>query len=93
MGIRQALGADVLRLVRMVLSQSLRLVWWGLAFGVVACLALGRTMATFLYGVTPTDVPTLVAVILVILGVSVIASLMPALRAAAVQPSDALRED
>jgi putative ABC transport system permease protein len=93
MGIRQALGADMNRLVRMVLGQSLRHVWWGLGLGLVACLALGRTMASFLYGVTPTDLPTLVTVFLLVIGVSLLASLVPAIRAASVQPATALRDE
>jgi predicted permease len=93
MGIRQALGADAGRLVRMVLGQSLRLVGWGLAFGLLVSLALGPSMASFLYGVTPTDLPTLTVIVLLIVGVNLVAALVPAIRAASVRPAVALRED
>jgi predicted permease len=93
MGIRQALGADARRLVRMILRQSMRQVWWGVGLGLVACLALGRTMASLLYGVTPTDIPTLAAAILLVVGVSLLAALLPAIRAASVHPTVALREE
>jgi predicted permease len=93
MGIRQALGADGGRLVRMVLSRSLRLVGWGLACGLLVSLALGPSMASFLYGVTPTDLPTLAVIVLLIVGVNLVAALVPAIRAAAVQPAVALRDE
>jgi ABC-type antimicrobial peptide transport system permease subunit len=93
MGIRRALGADVSRLVSMVLGQSLRLVWWGVGFGLLACLALGRSMASFLYGVTPIDLPTLAVVTVLIVGVSLLAALLPAYRAATVHPARALRDE
>jgi len=91
MGIRQALGARRDRLVRMLLGQSMRAVWWGLGLGVVACLPLGRSVASLLYGVTPTDVPTMVVVITLIVVVSLLSAMGPAIRAASVLPSEALR--
>jgi hypothetical protein len=93
LGIRQALGADGGQLVRMVLSQSLRLVGWGLACGLLVALALGPSMASFLYGVTPTDLPTLTVIVLLIVAVNLVAALVPAIRAASIQPAVALREE
>jgi hypothetical protein len=93
MGIRQALGADSGHLVRMVLGQSLRLVALGLTGGLIVSLALGPSMASFLYGVTPTDLPNLAVIVLLIVGVNLVAALVPAVRAASVQPAVALREE
>jgi ABC-type antimicrobial peptide transport system permease subunit len=77
----------------MVLGQSLGLVGWGLAFGLLISLALGPSMASFLYGVTPTDLPTLTVIVLLIVGVNLVAALVPAIRAASVRPAVALREE
>jgi predicted permease len=93
MGIRQALGADAGRLMRMVLRQSLRQVWWGLGVGLLASFAVGQGLASFLYGVSPTDAPTLAVVVSVVLTVSLVAAFVPAFRAATVQPAVALRQE
>ncbi len=50
-------------------------------------------MAAFLYGVTPTDLPTLTVSVLLIVGVSLVAALVPAIRAASVPPAVARREE
>lgn len=93
-GLRMALGAEKGDVFRMVIGQGLKLALAGLAIGVVAALALARIMTSFsqlLYGVRPTDFPTIVAVSLAMLAVSVIACFIPASRAMRVDPMVTLR--
>jgi putative ABC transport system permease protein len=90
-GIRMALGAGRGHVVRMVLSQGLRLATIGLVVGLVVAVALSRYVASFLYGVEPTDTVTFTTVPLVLLGVSLMACLVPAYRAVSVEPVSALR--
>ena len=90
-GIRVALGAAHRDIFRMVLAEGIRAGLIGIASGVIAGLALTRLMASVLYGVTPSDFLTYFAVSLVLLGVAVIASSVPAMRAMRVDPIHALR--
>jgi predicted permease len=92
LGIRMALGASAARITQLVLSQGLKLTLIGLGVGVVGALALGSTLASFLYGVSPFDPLTLVGVAAGLGAVSVLACLIPAWRAARVDPVVALRE-
>jgi ABC-type antimicrobial peptide transport system permease subunit len=75
----------------MILSQGMRLAGAGALMGLVAAIALGRVMVTLLYGVSPVDPVTLVATSAVFLAVAVLASLLPAARAAGTTPVNALR--
>jgi putative ABC transport system permease protein len=93
LGVRAALGATKPRLLFMVVRQSLQLVLIGLALGVIASIALTRTLAGFLYGVTRTDPATFLAVGILVLWVALVASYVPARRAAGVDPVRALRVD
>ena len=77
--------------LKMVLRQGLTLVLLGLAGGTVGALFLVRLMREVLYGVSPTDPLTFIAVALVLLSVAVVASIMPARRATMVNPISALR--
>jgi len=70
-----------------------RLCLVGLGAGVLAALALTRLLASQLFGVSPTDPATYVALAAIILAVAVAASLVPALRATRVDPMVALRAD
>ena len=90
-GTRLALGASPGAVLRMVLSQGMRLAGAGALMGLVAALALGRVIVALLYGVSPFDAVTLVATSAIFLGVAVLASLLPAARAARTVPVDALR--
>jgi len=90
-GTRLALGASPGAVLRMVLSQGMRLAGVGALMGLVVAIALGRVMVALLYGVSPVDPVTLVATSAVFLAVAVLASLLPAARAAGIAPVDALR--
>jgi predicted permease len=90
-GIRMALGAAPRDVVKSVLSQALSLVLAGIAIGLVGALALTRFIASLLFGVRPTDPATFAAVCLILTAVAVLASYLPARRAAKVDPLVALR--
>jgi putative ABC transport system permease protein len=81
-GIRAALGATPRNLIMLSLASGVRQAAAGLVLGVVAALVLTRTMTTMLQGVTPTDPLTFAAVVAVTGVVAVVASLIPARRAA-----------
>jgi putative ABC transport system permease protein len=90
-GIRMALGAERAHVLGLVVRMGLRLVIVGVAIGVAASLALGRVIATQLWGVSPYDAPTLIAVPLLLLVTGLVACWVPARRAARVDPLVALR--
>src|SRR5205085_5552356 len=90
-GIRMALGASRGAVLQMVLRQGLLQVLIGLAGGTIAALFLVRLMKEVLYGVSPTDPLTFLAVAAVLLAVAAFACLLPARRATAVNPIAALR--
>ncbi|HEX5217650.1 MAG TPA: FtsX-like permease family protein, partial [Vicinamibacterales bacterium] len=92
MGIRLALGARPAQVRRLVVAQGVRPAIAGLAFGVVVTVAVTRTMTRFLYGVSPTDPLTIAAMCGVLIGVSLAAIAVPALRATRVDPARTLRD-
>jgi ABC-type antimicrobial peptide transport system permease subunit len=92
-GIRIALGAQAGRLTRSVVASGLRLAAIGAAAGVAGALGLLRSVRTLLFGVTPNDFSTYLAVLLLLLGVAALASYVPARWAARVEPLTALRQD
>lgn len=92
-GVRMALGAQVGDVLRLVIGQGLRMVLVGLAVGLAVALALGRYMETLMVGVKPRDPATLLGAVGLLLGVGVLACLLPAWRAAQIHPSSALRND
>ncbi|MGB5302119.1 MAG: FtsX-like permease family protein [Gemmatimonadota bacterium] len=92
-GIRMALGAKAGDVVRMVSRQGLNLTLIGVALGLVAAFGLTRLMASILYGVSPADPLTFGAVALFLVGVSFLATWIPAQRATRVDPVIVLREE
>ena len=90
-GIRMALGAAPARLVGAVVREGARTTLAGVVVGLAAALLAARVLEAFLFGVTPRDPITLTIASLVLLGVSVVACLIPAIRAARVDPLIASR--
>lgn len=93
LSIRIALGGNRAQVLRVVLERGVRLSLSGLALGVVASLALSRTLGGFLYGVEPYDPMTVVAVSAILLLVSAAASALPARRAVNVDPLTVLKAE
>jgi predicted permease len=92
-GVRMALGAQRSQVLGMVLRQGLALTGAGVAIGLALALTLSRTASSLLYGVSPTDVLTFVAVPLLLGLIAAVACLVPARRAASIDPIRALRYD
>jgi putative ABC transport system permease protein len=92
-GIRLALGATPSGIVAMVLRQALVLIAIGLAGGIALAVWSGGLVKSFLYEVRPVDTLTYAAVVLLLLFVGTLAALVPAQRAASVEPSKTLREE
>jgi putative ABC transport system permease protein len=91
MGIRIALGARPEDVVRLVVGQGMRLTLFGMIGGIGAALGVTHLVAGLLYGISPTDPWTFAAVTSVLAAVALLACLLPARRAAAVDPNVALR--
>jgi putative ABC transport system permease protein len=90
-GLRVALGAQPGRVTGMVLGEGVRLALIGVLVGVPAGLAAARLIRSQLFGVSAVDGPSLVAAVVVLVGVAALASYLPARRAARVGPLEALR--
>jgi ABC-type antimicrobial peptide transport system permease subunit len=90
-GIRMALGAESRDVLRLVVGQGLTLTLIGIAAGLVAALGFGRLLASFLYATATTDPITFIAASILVAGVALFASFIPALRATKVEPMEALR--
>ncbi len=90
-GIRMALGARRGDVLKLVVGDGLRLAIIGVAIGLAGALGLMRFLSSLLYGVKPTDPLTLAAVSLLLIAVALLASYIPARRAAKVDPMVALR--
>jgi putative ABC transport system permease protein len=92
-GVRVALGATPSAILRLVLGQAMTLAGAGVAFGVVGALAMGRGMRAILAGTDAADPVTIGAVALLLIGVALLASYLPARRAMKVDPIEALRSE
>ena len=90
-GIRLAIGARPANVLRQVLGRAMAMAAAGIVAGGVACLGVMRLVASQLHGVSPYDGVTFAAVVLLLAVVSAIAALLPALRAARVDPLTALK--
>jgi ABC-type antimicrobial peptide transport system permease subunit len=92
-GVRMALGATRLSVAQLVLRQGSILVGGGLVVGLALAFATGRLVKSFLYQVQPLDLSTYGAVILALAIIGLTAALLPARKAASIEPMQALRED
>jgi putative ABC transport system permease protein len=92
-GIRMALGASTGSVLRLVVGGVVGLAAGGAVLGVIGSLALGRFLGSLLYGVTATDLTTYVAVVVILFAIALLASYIPARRAARVDPMVALRAE
>ena len=90
-GIRMALGAQMRDVLKLVLRSAMTLVLVGALLGLAGAYAATRVMTSLLFGVTPTDLFTFIAVPLLLFAVALVASLIPAHRATKVDPLVALR--
>src|SRR3569833_261596 len=91
-GIRVALGASRADVMHLVLLQGIQLTVMGLALGLAKSFGLSRFIASLLYGVSPTDPFTALAVLVLLAIISVLACYLPALRAMRINPVSAIRE-
>jgi predicted permease len=92
-GIRLAMGARRTQMRAMVLRESSLLALAGIVAGVAGALLFARAIRSMLYGVTPNDPLTVIAGVAVLLAIALVASWIPAARAAGVEPMEALRHE
>jgi len=92
-GLRLALGAGKQRVLLLILKEASLLATIGLAIGLVGSVLVGRTMRTTLYGVGAMDFSVIVSVAVILFLTSLLASYLPARRAASIDPMQALRTD
>jgi predicted permease len=92
-GIRMALGADQGSVLSSVMKQGLSLTGIGIVIGLAGAFAMNRLISSLLFGVQPTDTPTMIAVVGTITLVAAVACLVPAWRASRVDPNIVLRDD
>ena len=90
-GVRSALGAKITDIVGLVLRQSMMIAGAGVGVGLLASLWLTRGLQRFLFGITPNDLASFAAVAVLLLLVAALASIVPARRAARVDPVKVLR--
>jgi len=90
-GVRVALGASRGSIFGLVIRQSLELVIAGIGLGALAALALSRLLSSYLYGITPQDPMTFLAVAGLLVCIALAAGFLPARRATKVDPIVALR--
>ena len=92
-GVRMALGAEPRQVARLVVAGGLKLAVVGVLVGVPAAVAASRVLGSMLYGVSPSDPLTYIAIAALVGGVALLASYVPARRAVRIDPTQALRAD
>ena len=93
LGIRMALGAARGRVLTLIIGQGMALAGAGVVLGLAGAFGLTRLLGTQLYSVKATDPQTFLGVAALLAGISLLAVLVPALRATRVDPAVALREE
>jgi putative ABC transport system permease protein len=92
-GVRMALGAQSGDVVKLVIGQGMKLALIGVTIGLIASLALTRTMKTLLFGISATDPVTFAAIALLLTFVALLACFVPARRATTIDPLTTLRQE
>ena len=92
-GTRTALGATPRDVLRLVIGQGSRLATVGIAIGLAGAFGLTRVLERMLFGVTASDIATYTSAALILGAVAIVACLVPALRAAGIDPIAALRQE
>lgn len=92
-GIRKALGARSVDVLRTVVNHGLKITSAGIVLGVVGSAALTRSLGALLYGVKPTDLVSFLAAPTLLAVVALISCMVPAMRASEVDPAEALRQE
>jgi putative ABC transport system permease protein len=92
-GVRMALGAQRSSVLRLILGQGARMIGIGVAIGIVAGIGAARALTSLLFGVKSTDLPTFIAVSVLLASLALVACAVPALRATRVDPLVVLRNE
>jgi ABC-type antimicrobial peptide transport system permease subunit len=92
-GVRMALGATRRSVVQMIVRHGSTVIGAGIGVGLLLAVVTGRWVKSFLYQVQPLDVWTYVSVVVALSTIGLIAALLPARKAASIEPMQALRED
>jgi putative ABC transport system permease protein len=92
-GVRAALGASAVDIARLILSSGMKITAIGLLAGTVASIAATRLLESSLFGVSPTDPATFAMVVVVLLLVTIVAQIVPVVRAVRIDPALALRAE
>jgi putative ABC transport system permease protein len=92
-GVRIALGARVIQVLRLVLGDTLRMVAFGVAIGILGAWGLSRLISTMIFGLSGTDVTTVAIAVTVLIVTGILAGLLPARRATKIDPQAALRTE
>ena len=90
-GLRMALGAELSGILRLIISDSVRLIAIGIAIGLPVALGMSRLVSKMLFGLSPSDPISLTAAIVIVVGIALLAAYLPARRATKVDPMVALR--
>jgi predicted permease len=92
-GIRMALGAQVNDIVRIVLLEGMRPMFVGIGIGLVGALLLGSVLSKIVFGISPADPATIASVSVILASVAICACMIPAYRAARIDPGTCLRDE
>lgn len=92
-GVRLALGASTRNVLQLIIGQGMRLVWIGLAIGISLSFTFNPLISSLLFGIQPTDIPTLLTVTVLLAIVALVALWLPAHRASRIDPVIALRRE